>query len=227
MGDLFDIANLITTVGVDGIKIKPEPGLPEKSSNEILTELFSTFDADEGIVSSENTDQQVPHATVKVERSEKSQSKKKKNKKKHKHKEKKRKKRSRRNSSDISSDADCTSIKKKKKHKRKSKRKHDHDSSRSSDSGEPRIKSSKLDEISDNLKKRIYDKIEAEKRKSEHPSYENSVGIKKEAEPSRYPIKRSASPELRPISKKLEKASEEPVIPKLIGKSLIIISILN
>ncbi|XP_016839364.1 protein SON [Nasonia vitripennis] len=48
MGDLFDIANLITTVGVDAVKIKPEPGLPEKSSNEILTELFSTFDLPDG-----------------------------------------------------------------------------------------------------------------------------------------------------------------------------------
>ncbi|XP_014223647.1 protein SON isoform X1 [Trichogramma pretiosum] len=44
MGDLFDLAGLITRVGVDAVKIKPEPGLPEKSSNEILTELFSTFD---------------------------------------------------------------------------------------------------------------------------------------------------------------------------------------
>lgn len=79
MGDLFDIANLITTVGVDRIKIKPEPGLPEKSSNEILTELFSTFDAEEEIVSSENTDQQVPNASVKIEKPIKSQVKKKKN----------------------------------------------------------------------------------------------------------------------------------------------------
>lgn len=218
MGDLFDIANLITTVGVDGIKIKPEPGLPEKSSNEILTELFSTFDADEGIVSSENTDQQVPNASIKAERSEKSQSKKKKSKKKHKHKEKKRKKRSRRNSTDSNSDVACGSIKKKKKHKRKTKRKHERDSSRSTESDEPRIKTSKLDEISDNLKRRIHDKIEAEKRKSDHPNYEESVAIKREAETTNYSTRESASPQLPPISKKLEKNSEEPIIPKFLEK---------
>lgn len=104
MGDLFDIANLITTVGVDRIKIKPEPGLPEKSSNEILTELFSTFDAEEEIASSENTDQQVPNANIKVEKPKKSQVKKKKTKRKHKHKDKKHKKKSKRNSSESNSD---------------------------------------------------------------------------------------------------------------------------
>lgn len=104
MGDLFDIANLITTVGVDRIKIKPEPGLPEKSSNEILTELFSTFDAEEEIVSSENTDQQVPNASVKIEKPIKFQVKKKKTKRKHKHKDKKHKKKSKRNSSESNSD---------------------------------------------------------------------------------------------------------------------------
>lgn len=90
MADLFDIANLITTVGVDAVKIKPEPGLPEKSSNEILTELFSTFDVDEGIVSPQN------------DSDTKTKSEKKKKKKKHKHKEKKHKKKSKRNSSDSS-----------------------------------------------------------------------------------------------------------------------------
>lgn len=109
MGDLFDIANLITTVGVDRIKIKPEPGLPEKSSNEILTELFSTFDTEEEIASSENADQQVPNANVKVEKLNKSQIKKKKAKKKHKHKEKKHKKRTKRNSSESNSDVETTS----------------------------------------------------------------------------------------------------------------------
>lgn len=105
MGDLFDIANLITTVGVDRIKIKPEPGLPEKSSNEILTELFSTFDAaEEEIVSSENVDQQVSNTSIEVEKPSKSQFKKKKTKKKHKHKDKKHKRKSKRNSSDSNSD---------------------------------------------------------------------------------------------------------------------------
>lgn len=93
MADLFDIANLITTVGVDAVKIKPEPGLPEKSSNEILTELFSTFDVDEGIVSPQNDSD----TNTKGDKSEK-----KKKKKKHKHKDKKHKKKSKRNSSDSS-----------------------------------------------------------------------------------------------------------------------------
>lgn len=110
MADLFDIANLITTVGVDGVKIKPEPGLPEKSSNEILTELFSTFDApDDGVASPENSDQQVPNGEVKDAKLDKLAAKKKKLKKKHKHKEKKHKKRSRHNSSDSNSDVEGNS----------------------------------------------------------------------------------------------------------------------
>ena len=100
MADLFDIANLITTVGVEAVKIKPEPGLPEKSSNEILTELFSTFDVDEGIISPQNEDSTV-EANIKVK------SEKKKKKKKHKHKDKKHKKKSKHNSSD-SSDTEST-----------------------------------------------------------------------------------------------------------------------
>lgn len=103
MTDLFDIANLITTVSVDGVKIKQEAGLPEKSSNEILTELFSTFDTpDDGIASPLNSDQQVPNDDIKTAESNKLQTKKKKIKKKHKHKEKKHKKKSRHDSSDNS-----------------------------------------------------------------------------------------------------------------------------
>jgi len=114
MTDLFDIANLITTVGVDGVKIKQEPGLPEKSSNEILTELFSTFDAPEdGVASPLNSDQQVPNGDVdKTTKPDELQTKKKKIKKKHKHKEKKHKKKSKHDSSDNNSDAegnDCIS----------------------------------------------------------------------------------------------------------------------
>lgn len=101
MTDLFDIANLITAVGVDGVKIKQEPGVPEKSSNEILTELFSTFDTpDDGVASPLNSDQQVPNGDVDKTAKDKSPTKKKKTKKKHKHKEKKHKKRSRHDSSD-------------------------------------------------------------------------------------------------------------------------------
>lgn len=99
MTDLFDIANLITAVGVDGVKIKQEPGVPEKSSNEILTELFSTFDTpDDGVVSPLNSDQQVPNGDV--DKKDKPPTKKKKTKKKHKHKEKKHKKKSKHDSSD-------------------------------------------------------------------------------------------------------------------------------
>lgn len=109
MANLFDLAHLITTVGVDGVKIKPEPGLPEKSSNEILTELFSTFDADadadNSVASLENNDQQTANDAVK---SIKLQTKKKKSKKKHKHKDKKHKKKSKHNSSDSNSDAEGT-----------------------------------------------------------------------------------------------------------------------
>lgn len=97
MGDLFDIANLITNVGVDAVKIKSEPGLREKSSNEILTELFSTFDAGNII---DNDDE-----SGDSKEDEDSPIKKKKIKKKHKHKDKKHKKKSKRgNSSDSSSD---------------------------------------------------------------------------------------------------------------------------
>lgn len=107
MTDLFDIANLITTVSVDGVKIKQEPGLPEKSSNEILTELFSTFDTpDDGVASPLNNDWQVPNDDIKTAESDKLQTKKKKIKKKHKHKEKKHKKKSKHDSSDNNSDAE-------------------------------------------------------------------------------------------------------------------------
>lgn len=104
MADLFDIANLITTVGVDGVKVKSEPGLPEKSSNEILTELFSTFNAVDDDGSSDSRDQQVPNGNAE---NVKSKMQKKKKKKKHKHKEKKsKKKKSRNNSSDSNSDTE-------------------------------------------------------------------------------------------------------------------------
>ncbi|XP_046752138.1 protein Son-like isoform X2 [Diprion similis] len=143
MANLFDIANLITTVGVDAVKIKPEPGLPEKSSNEILTELFSTFDADEGIISPGSGDNEIAKdISVKTEKSAKL--KKKKSKKKHKHKDKKRKKKIKKNSSDSDSEAGDGS-KKRKKHKKKSKRKRDSSSSRTSESDEQKQKVQKID----------------------------------------------------------------------------------
>ncbi|XP_006622947.1 protein SON [Apis dorsata] len=216
MGDLFDIANLITTVGVDRIKIKPEPGLPEKSSNEILTELFSTFDAEEEIISLENTDQQVPNASVKVEKSLKSQIKKKKAKKKHKHKDKKHKKKSKRNSSE--SNSDLENIKKKKKHKKKTKRKHEDDSSKSSDSDEPKNKISKLSTCS-NMKKKNYNKNNGSEQQNmnESENFEKLM-IKKNSELENIFEKEPDSPQLPPISKKIQDESEEQLISKVLEK---------
>lgn len=115
MADLFDIANLITTVGVEAVKIKQEPGLPEKSSNEILTELFSTFDADE--IASPVEDKDVECDNDDDDDKSTHGKKKKKTKKKHKHKDKKHKKRSKHNSSESDSDEDAGKCKKKQKQK--------------------------------------------------------------------------------------------------------------
>ncbi|XP_076391422.1 uncharacterized protein LOC100879799 isoform X2 [Megachile rotundata] len=206
MGDLFDIANLITTVGVDKIKIKPEPGLPEKSSNEILTELFSTFDAEEGIVSPINTDQQVPNANIKIEKSNKNQIKKKKSKKKHKHKDKKHKKKSKH-------------VKKKKKHKKKTKRKHENDSSRSSDSDEPKSKITKLDSY-DNIKRKCHNKDNGLEKKNINMSenVKELMLVKKESVSANTFTKEPDSPQLPPISKKIQDESEEQLIPIILEK---------
>ncbi|KOC68083.1 Protein SON [Habropoda laboriosa] len=218
MGDLFDIANLITTVGVDRIKIKPEPGLPEKSSNEILTELFSTFDAEEEIASSENTDQQVPNANIKVEKSNKSQVKKKKAKKKHKHKDKKHKKKSKRNSSE--SNSDLENIKKKKKHKKKAKRKHENESSRSSDSDEPKNKMVKLDGICSSVKKKSYNKNNGPEKKNMDTveNFDKLLISKKNAELENTFAEEPDSPQLPPISKKNQDELEEQLILKILEK---------
>lgn len=98
MANLFDIANLITTVGVDAVKIKPEPGLPEKTSNEILTELFNTFETEQGI-SPDDSD-----ADTNGSKSEKSSKKKKKKHKHHKEKKHKQKKTKHDHSSESNSD---------------------------------------------------------------------------------------------------------------------------
>ncbi|XP_076668342.1 uncharacterized protein LOC143368960 isoform X2 [Andrena cerasifolii] len=216
MGDLFDIANLITTVGVDRIKIKPEPGLPEKSSNEILTELFSTFDAEEEIASPENTDQQVPNASVKVEKPQKrTQVKKKKTKKKHKHKDKKHKKKSKRNSSE--SNSDLENVKKKKKHKKKAKRKHENDSSRSSDSEEPKNKIPKF--TTDNVKRKGRNKDGLDKNNSDAlTNFDQVLSVKKEPGLEGTRAMGSKSPLLPPLSKKIQDESEEPLIPKILEK---------
>ncbi|XP_076658419.1 uncharacterized protein LOC143362285 isoform X2 [Halictus rubicundus] len=222
MGDLFDIANLITAVGVDRIKIKPEPGVPEKSSNEILTELFSTFDAEEEVVSSENTDQQVPNANIKVEKPKKSQVKKKKAKKKHKHKDKKHKKKSKYNSSDSNSDPENNSIKKKRKHKKKTKRKHENNSSKSSDSDEPKAKVSKLGSSCNNAKgKGHYNDNGSEIVKKglvAGTNIEEMVTIKKESEVVNACENSPGSPKLPPISRKIQEETEEQLIPKMLEK---------
>lgn len=116
MANVFDIARLITNVGIERVKIKQEPGVPEKSSNEILTELFSTFnadadaDADDGVASAESSDQQTQNDDNDAAKSIKLQTKKKKSKKRHKHKEKKHKKKSRHNSTDSNSDVEGSLI---------------------------------------------------------------------------------------------------------------------
>ncbi|KAK1136371.1 hypothetical protein K0M31_000931 [Melipona bicolor] len=227
MGDLFDIANLITTVGVDRIKIKPEPGLPEKSSNEILTELFSTFDAaEEEIVSSENVDQQVSNTSIEVEKLSKSQFKKKK--KKHKHKDKKHKRKSKRNSSDSNSDLESNikiilitreiDIRKKRKHKKKTKRRHEDLSSKSTDSDEPKAKISKLDTCNNVKKKNNKDNDSEKKDVEKSESFEKLV-IKKDPELENVFKKEPDSPQLPPISKRIQDDSEEQLISKVLEKS--------
>ncbi|XP_011142017.1 protein SON isoform X1 [Harpegnathos saltator] len=215
MTNLFDLAHLITTVGVDGVKIKPEPGLPEKSSNEILTELFSTFDADadadadDCVISLGNTDQQISNDNA--AKTTKLQTKKKKSKKKHKHKEKKYKKKSRHNSSDSNSDAEGN--KKKKKHKKKSKRRHESVSSKSSDSDHSRAKIMKLDS---NDLKTDYPNISdmSEKNNMKDTTKLDDPNKKETVETD---INDFGSPPLPPISKKKDE-SDEPIIPKLTEK---------
>ncbi|XP_012540131.1 protein SON [Monomorium pharaonis] len=221
MTDLFDLANLITTVGVDGVKIKQEPGLPEKSSNEILTELFSTFDTpDDGVPSPLNSDQQVPNGDVDktAAESDKLQTKKKKLKKKHKHKEKKHKKKSKHDSSD--NDSDAEDVKKKKKHKKKSKRRRDSVSSKSSDLGHTKAKVAKMDGDSDiggkcdEAKSQLdtLEKISTNDEKKMDDLYKE-----KDSDAAKLPDN-SGSPQLPPISKKVDDELDEPVIPKLLER---------
>lgn len=227
MADLFDIANIITSVGVNAVKIKSEPGLPEKSSNEILTELFSTFDADEGIVSPDNSYQQVPDAIVKSEKKEKTQmeKRKKKSKKKHKHKEKKHKKRSKHTSSDSNnSDIESSVSKKKKKHKKKSKRKHESHSSKSSESDEPKSKIPKIEDnvsFTDEQNIRVEDSV---KEGVNDVQLREVASIKEETESLNKCMTHDkedrilGSPELPPIPKKEDDEFEESVLPKILDK---------
>nr|XP_012234842.1 PREDICTED: protein SON isoform X1 [Linepithema humile] len=217
MADLFDIANLITTVGVDGVKIKPEPGLPEKSSNEILTELFNTFDTpDDGVASPENSEQQVPDDHVEADKLE-AHTKKKKLKKKHKRKEKKHKKKSRHNSSDSNSDIESNGIKKKKKHKKKSKRRHGSISSKSSDSGQTKAKVTKLDESVKQSDLKSFDISEKDSKNDATKLYDQSH-VKKQPDAIDNIVDGTSSPPLPPISKKIDDESDGPMIPKLLEK---------
>ncbi|XP_020292225.1 protein SON [Pseudomyrmex gracilis] len=226
MADLFDIANLITTVGVDGVKVKSEPGLPEKSSNEILTELFSTFNAvDDDVGSSDSRDQQVPNGNAE---NVKSKMQKKKKKKKHKHKEKKsKKKKSRNNSSDSNSDTEGVRKKKKKEHKKKSKRRHGSVSSRSSES-EPKAKATKLEnddlEIAKHNNAEIFDI--AEKTSIDDILTGDNISklndqqhIKTEPDVTKETADGSDSPCLPPMLKKTDEEVDEPIISRPIEKA--------
>jgi len=249
MTNLFDIANIITTVGIDGVKIKSEPGLPEKSSNEILTELFSTFDAatDDGIASPLNNSQ-IANGNIKDTKSlEKFQAKKKKIKRKHKHKEKKHKKKSKHNSSDSNSDVEdgiyyifkviyniiiifaslylhfyFEGIKKKKKHKKKSKRKYESISSISSDSDSTKAKMIKLNNDLKNIKHcnaKLFDLLE--KNDTDNTAKIDNSYLTKNLEAMEKIINPS-SPQLPPILRKTDDEFDEPIIPKLLGLYLTI-----
>lgn len=239
MADMFDIANLITSVGVDAVKIKQEPGLPEKSSNEILTELFSTFDAHDDIETPVN-DSAIDDADADDDEndddddddndndndngkySSKVKKKKKKSKKKHKHnKDKKHKRKNRKNSSASDSELEVNGIKKKKKHKKKLKRKRNSDTSNSTDSDEPKIKIKKniisveKNWHSNNELKTIFDLVQSVVIKKEPGSENDKL--------SRIERTRSDSPELPPISKKNHDELDEPVAPRLLGILLLFI----
>lgn len=225
MTDLFDITNLITTVGVDGVKIKQEPGLPEKSSNEILTELFSTFEHaptdDGGAASPPNSGQQlVPNGGVDetaAKPPDEHQTKRKKSKKKRKHKEKKHKKKSRHDSSDGNSDAE--GVKKKKRHKKKAKRRRESVSSRSSDVGHGKAKVARTDDDKDvesaqRDAKLNLDSLEKSKCMNDGTKPDDQY-TEKDLDVTDKLLDNSGSPQLPPISRKMDDESDEPVIPKL------------
>ncbi|CAG5100995.1 Similar to Son: Protein Son (Drosophila melanogaster) [Cotesia congregata] len=223
MADLFDLANLITNVGVDAVKIKQEPDMPEKSSNQILTELFSTFDVDEGIESPVNDEEDDDDSNDGDDTTDKVKKKKKKSKKKHKHKDKKHKKRSRKNSSDSGSECEVDGVKKKKKHKKKLKRKKSTDLSDSSNSDEPKVKIKKELLSPENTRKNKIDR--ALNFKIDHPQtvfdlVSNVVSKKEQSDKELNDGKLSAlkSPELPPFSKKVDDESE-PVAPRLLEKT--------
>ncbi|XP_018401206.1 PREDICTED: protein SON isoform X1 [Cyphomyrmex costatus] len=221
MTDLFDIANLITAVGVDGVKIKQEPGLPEKSSNQILTELFSTFDTPDDSIALPLNSAQVWSDDVDKTANNKSDElqTKKKIKKKNKYKEKKHKKKSKHDSPD-NSDADGS--KRKKKHKKKSKRRHESVSSKSSDLGHSKTKIAKMDNDNDYGDTK-YDDAKSHFEVSDKISMDDKEkpdihDLKKDSDSTDKLLNNLGSPQLPPISKK-DDEFDEPVIPKLLEKA--------
>ncbi|XP_015109040.1 protein SON isoform X2 [Diachasma alloeum] len=207
MPDLFDLANLIKNVGVDAVKIKQEPGLPEKSSTEILTELFSTFDADDLNNSQENQDDD-------SNAGDKSKKRKKKSKKKHKHKEKKHKKKER---SGTDSEADKDGVKKKKKHRKKLKRRRNSGSAGTSDSDEPALKIKK--EFSPNGAKRNEDETAPETMFDLVQKMVKKDPDAKVAENGCDPKKNAESPKSPSVSKNIEDNFDDSVAPRLPEKS--------
>ncbi|XP_044016517.1 protein Son isoform X2 [Aphidius gifuensis] len=191
MASLFDIENLITHVGPDAVKIKQEPGLPEKSSNEILTELFSTFDTDaEASTDSKKSDDD-------NDDDNKSKKKKKKSKKKHKHKDKKHKKKDKKNSTESDTEADHDGLKRKKKHNKKLKRKRNSSDSQDSDELKIKIKKEPIDvPVVDSSENQNIDNFE----KFDIP-------------------KRPTSPVLPSVLKKNNDDNDETIIPRLLEKS--------
>uniref|UniRef100_A0A0C9QYF4 Son protein n=1 Tax=Fopius arisanus TaxID=64838 RepID=A0A0C9QYF4_9HYME len=203
MPDLFDLANLIKNVSVDAVKIKQEPGLPEKSSTEILTELFSTFDTDTADLnnSQENEDDDNDDGDV-----DKSKKKKKKSKKKHKHKEKKHKKKQK---SGSDSEPDKDGVKKKKKHRKKLKRRRGSGSADSLDSVGP-IHKIKREHSPLNTKKGNENHTLAETMFDPHGEAENEYDPKTNG---------SESPNLPSISRKIQDDLDDSVAPRLLEKS--------
>lgn len=108
-------------------------------------------------------------------------------------------------------------IKKKKKHKKKTKRKHEDDSSKSSDSDEPKNKISKLTTCN-NMKKKNYNKNNGSEQQNmnESENFEKLM-IKKNTELENIFEKEPDSPQLPPISKKMQDESEEQLISKVLG----------
>lgn len=109
-------------------------------------------------------------------------------------------------------------MKKKKKHKKKSKRKHDIDSNKSSESDEPKTKVLKADDTCNNIRKKNHNKDNGLEKKNIHKSqnYEKLL-TKSNLEVESTFSKEPDSPQLPPISRKVQDECEEQLIPKILG----------